>query len=516
MDQPTIFVNIASYRDSECQWTVKDLFDKALHPERIFVGICWQFVPGEDDDCFEVETRPEQCRITEVHAKDSKGACWARHQTQKLWRGEDYTFQIDSHMRFAENWDQVLLDMLGECPSDQPVLSTYPISYEPPDKLGNDGIITIHAKYFDGHGILMFGSNAVAPVEPPDTPRSSAFCAAGMVFANSRIIKEVPYDPFIYFQGEEISLAARLYTHGWDIFIPNRVVAYHDYTKRPARARHWEDQLDWGKLNNQSMARVRHLLGMESSTDPGVIQDIDIYGLGSIRSLDDYQIFSKVNFAQKTIDGKFSVQSAEAATAKEQRAKVFTAIWEQNGWNCKETRSGHGAAMAQTQTIRKRLPAVFKANGIKILGDAGCGELNWIKTITDDLQLYLGFDIVDGLVQQLHTDFADRTNHFFSRLDIVNQQLPECDAILCRDCLTHLTFEDVRSALQRFVDSGSRYLIATTHPEGTNTDIKTGGWYPMNLEAEPFSLGAPAKLISEDLQGSKKSLGIWDLKKLSL
>src|SRR5260221_13345699 len=54
---PRIFVSIASYRDTECQWTVKDLFEKARHPERVFAGICWQFIAAEDADCFEVRTR---------------------------------------------------------------------------------------------------------------------------------------------------------------------------------------------------------------------------------------------------------------------------------------------------------------------------------------------------------------------------------------------------------------------------------------------------------------------------
>src|SRR5580765_4114541 len=58
-----IFVQIASYRDPECQWTVKDMFEKASNPERISVGIAWQYVIGEDDTCFQVETRPKQVRI---------------------------------------------------------------------------------------------------------------------------------------------------------------------------------------------------------------------------------------------------------------------------------------------------------------------------------------------------------------------------------------------------------------------------------------------------------------------
>jgi hypothetical protein len=80
-----IFVQIASYRDPECQWTVKDLFEKAAHPERIFVGICWQVSLPEDSDCFVVPyPRPKQVRVKLVEAKDAKGACWARSETQKL------------------------------------------------------------------------------------------------------------------------------------------------------------------------------------------------------------------------------------------------------------------------------------------------------------------------------------------------------------------------------------------------------------------------------------------------
>jgi len=70
VSEPRIFVNIAAYRDTECQWTVKDLFEKARAPERIFVGLCWQFVPEEDQDCFLVPSpRPEQTRIVEFDAK---------------------------------------------------------------------------------------------------------------------------------------------------------------------------------------------------------------------------------------------------------------------------------------------------------------------------------------------------------------------------------------------------------------------------------------------------------------
>ncbi len=79
-----IFVSIASYRDPECQWTVKELFAKAKQPERIFVGICWQFIASEDQDYFAIETRPEQVRRIDFDALESKGVCWAKVQAMIL------------------------------------------------------------------------------------------------------------------------------------------------------------------------------------------------------------------------------------------------------------------------------------------------------------------------------------------------------------------------------------------------------------------------------------------------
>lgn len=513
---PRIFVNIASYRDTECQWTVKDLFDKAADPDRVFVGICWQFVPGEDDDCFQVETRPDQVRVAEFLAKESRGVCWARHHSQKLWDGEEYTLQIDSHMRFVPEWDRVALDMLAECPSEKPILSTYPIPYVPPDALSDDAVVTIIPKWFDKNRVLAFRSLSISPEDAPRDPQPAAFCAAGMLFGPSALIADVPYDPHIYFQGEEITLAVRLWTHGWDIFTPNKVIAYHDYTNRADRVRHWKDEVDWVWLNQISVARVRQLLGVETSADPDVLKDLGDFGLGEARTLTDYEDFSGIDFAKQTINGEPAPQpdEPEQLPDRERRAKVFTLIWEQNGWGSKETRSGAGAMLSQTEAVRRALPPLFEELGIEALADAGCGDLNWMAEISKDLRFYMGFDVVPGLVRELQGKFKDRANHFFVVKDVVTDMMPRCDAIFCRDCLTHLSSEEVKRALNLFKDSGAAYLIATTHVGGKNRDIKTGEWTATDLTAQPYNLPAPLRLLDEKLPNTRKSLGVWRLSEI--
>jgi len=510
--KPRIFVNIASYRDPEWQWTVKDLFEKATDPDRIFVGTCWQFIADEDADCFTRSTRPEQCRSIDVDARESKGACWARHQVQKLWRGEEYSLQIDSHMRFVPGWDERMIAMLARCPSAKPVLSTYPPPYEPPDHFPADIVPTQYASGFSKEGILGLRSRGVSPKDAPAEPQPSAFCAAGFLFAEGGVIEEIPYDPYLYFQGEEITLAARLYTHGWDVFTPNEVLIYHDYTKRTNRPRHWEDHRQWNRLNALAFARIRHLLGVETAADPEALNELERYGLGLKRSFEDYQAFSGIDFRRRLINGKTTEEIEMEAKPDEWRRRnrdIFDNIIKTGLWAAAGTRCGNGSTLAATEKIRAALPPLFDFLRIESLTDCGCGDVHWMREISGGLKLYFGLEIVPDLMQQAVEQLGRRRGHFFANLDITLDDLPASDAILCRDLLTHYPHAMVKVALRRLKASGSRHLIATTHPNGENVPIEAGAWQPINLCAAPFLLPPPRHLIEEGVANSTKSLGVW-------
>jgi hypothetical protein len=296
---PRIFIPVAAYRDRDCVNTIEDLFAKASWPERIFVGVCWQTAAADRDDGDPLGRRGAQCRLLTFDAVESKGVGWARHHAQSLWRGEEYVLQIDSHMRFAAGWDDALITMLGRCPSDRPIVSTYPAAFTPPDRIESHVVAVIHLSGFDSDGLPRQESVGYAPHRLSAGPRPTAFVSGGFLFGDSRWIAEVPNDPFIYFQGEEIALAARLFTHGWDVFVPTEVLAYHDYNQETGRPRHWQDCATWATLNQRSLRRVRHLLGIESSHDAEVLRDLGRYGLGRQRSLADYERFAGVNFRSR-------------------------------------------------------------------------------------------------------------------------------------------------------------------------------------------------------------------------
>ncbi|MEW6695340.1 MAG: GlcNAc-transferase family protein [Pseudomonadota bacterium] len=295
-----IFVSIANYRDTETAPTVRDALAQAAQPDRVVFGVLSQVVPGEDDDCL----APDGPAVRQlcVHAGSSLGACWARHRIlTELRQDEPFVLQIDSHTRFAPGWDERFLRMWSDLRNPRAVLSCHPIPYRPPRQLAEPSIPVTRPKAFNEQGILALRSHAIPYAQRPAAPVRQAFVGAGCIFAPAAAFDQVPYDPYLYFQGEESTLSARLFTYGWDVHAPNDVLLYHDYTHDRGRPKHWQDNRDWTRLNALSFARVRHLLAGEAPADPAALVDIDRYGLGAVRSLAAFEALAGVDFKARTI-----------------------------------------------------------------------------------------------------------------------------------------------------------------------------------------------------------------------
>ena len=309
-----IFIQIASYRDPECPRTVADIFHKAKHPERVFIGICNQVDLDNDRDCVtELNPFPGQVREILFPAIESKGVCWARHQAEKLYRGEEYFLMIDSHMRFIEAWDELFIRELKVCPSQKAILSHYPAAYTPPDRVNvMDNAIVMTATPFNRMGDLRFSSRVLKA--PTDKPLRGAFIAAACLFASADLLSEVPYDPYLYFAQEEIAMSVRLFTHGWDVFSPRTNMIYHMYLQPGEagnRRLHWEDHRDWLRLASAGRRRLEYLLTARTDgNSEDHLVDIQRYGLGTVRTLKEFEEFVGIDFAmrqtsQKALDGTF-------------------------------------------------------------------------------------------------------------------------------------------------------------------------------------------------------------------
>ena len=82
--------------------------------------------------------------------------------------------------------------------------------------------------------LLPSGNSLAFDKEIPAVAKYAPFVAAGFLFAPASFLHEVPFDPFLpyIFMGEEISMSARLWTAGYDIFSPTVNVLNHYYVRR--------------------------------------------------------------------------------------------------------------------------------------------------------------------------------------------------------------------------------------------------------------------------------------------
>ena len=62
-----------------------------------------------------------------VWHQNAKNVYHARYMIQRHYNGETYHMQLDSHHRFAENWDTTLIKMLHSCDAgEMSVITSYP------------------------------------------------------------------------------------------------------------------------------------------------------------------------------------------------------------------------------------------------------------------------------------------------------------------------------------------------------------------------------------------------------
>jgi hypothetical protein len=196
-------------------------------------------------------------------------------------------------------------------------------------------------------------------------------------------------------------------------------------------------------------------------------------------------------------------------------AQRFQRIHDSNLWGAAESRSGLGSEMDATAVLRMELPRLLAKIGIASLLDAPCGDAGWINAANLGVH-YVGVDIVPALVGRRQAGAgAGDIGGDYRLADITSDPLPRCDAILCRDCLVHLSFANIERAVANFRRSGAAWLIATTFPGWQNNhDCEDGDWRALNFERVPFSWGAPVELLNENCTEAgggwrDKSLGVW-------
>jgi SAM-dependent methyltransferase len=173
--------------------------------------------------------------------------------------------------------------------------------------------------------------------------------------------------------------------------------------------------------------------------------------------------------------------------------EVFEAIYRQAVWGKGAARaggSGPGSRLGATQPYRMLLQQALKANQIRSVVDAGCGDWEFSQTIDWSGIEYKGFDIVEFVIAQNNEKHAGPNIQFFAG-NIVELDLPPADLLICKHVLQHLPTRDV----QQFLFQAHKYkhvlLTNSVDPKtlsAPNADIAAGGYRTLDPTAPPFHL----------------------------
>ncbi|MCE2746272.1 MAG: hypothetical protein LW710_10250 [Burkholderiales bacterium] len=251
-----------------------------------------------------------------VSPVDSRGVSWARSIAFSLYDDQDYLLQIDSHTLFDQGWDELLIQQIQQLTSThpKPLISTYPPGFRfdeqgravADEPLKSDEVFFIErdpgCELSADRAVLLFRVVRKQAAQPEITHLPGFHVAAGFLFTTGELIQQVPYDPYLYFRGEEQSLSLRAHAKGYQVFHPrhNLIPLYHLYKQQgeDCETLHWHPGMDarrqktFGWLQQRSNERVNALF------TPG--SNLGVYGIDNPAYLESFCKLSGIDYLGRT------------------------------------------------------------------------------------------------------------------------------------------------------------------------------------------------------------------------
>ena len=145
----------------------------------------------------------------------------------------------------------------------------------------------------------MLKHDQAVEIEPRDDnmPILHVWWAAGISFSRGHRIARVPYDcclPML-FDGEEASMAARMWTSGYDFYTFHHSAVFHTYFRKKRPPMFWENDNRFPYAEEQAEQRIRHLFKLSTVYEFDKTS-LEKYGLGKERPLEQFLHITGVDF----------------------------------------------------------------------------------------------------------------------------------------------------------------------------------------------------------------------------
>lgn len=291
----SIFVQIASYHDFELPKTLIHAVKQSSTKHEINFGVFNCFYQKNDIYIPKIDN----LRIIHKLAPEGVGVGRSRNLANSLYNGEDYYLQVDSHTRFRKDWDDFLVEEIKRFQAyniKKPLLTTYPGTYRYDNNLeevidwGNHvNAINLTDKPEQFKETLIPNQRAI---DPEGTIFNKSI-SAGSIFTVGEF-GQMDFNDKIAFWGEEIFIAAKAWTSGFDLVIPSIQQIFHlyydhDHPMQKSGRRHmWNDFPDiYNQMDVESKAEIKKIFEQNI---------IGKNALGSERTLEQFGTYAGLNF----------------------------------------------------------------------------------------------------------------------------------------------------------------------------------------------------------------------------
>ncbi len=167
----------------------------------------------------------------------------------------------------------------------------------------------------------------------------------------------------------------------------------------------------------------------------------------------------------------------------------FSRIYEKEEWGG----SGPGSGAYFTIEYRAFLQRFMALNNVRSMVDIGCGDWQFSRFLDLEGVNYIGFDVVQFIVERNRARYSGNNIRFEVMPDDV-AMLPGADLLIMKDVMQHLPNDIIQLYLAKVVPRYRWALITNSYQKQqnpVNADIEIGSFRCIDLQAPPFSVGAP-------------------------
>lgn len=320
-----IFVVIPSFQEEDLKDTVNSIFENALEPNRVFVGICNQRVDSHDFDTF--DCYENHVRLANVRSPQPLGLGFAYYTASKLIQDEEFILRIDAHTRMKNNWDATLVDYFNKIQTQEQshkiIISQltggfYKVDLNKPDhtRMGAQNIwyhekeppntndwmneqlrqLKLYAFNMDHDKSEKYGWTDYDLVNGYKEVHA---ISGSFHFAKSTFLLDCEPDPRIFFWGEEHIFAMRAWTRGYRIY---SIDVNTQFTGgKPEEYLNTLGFLDWrSHLHNMNFTERSDFVGKLGRSDNVVKQilsgqEVGYYGAIDRKSYSAYMSILSIN-----------------------------------------------------------------------------------------------------------------------------------------------------------------------------------------------------------------------------